>query len=499
MSHASRITFDRDALQMFRDRTVAVLGDVMIDRYVSGVIDRISPEAPVPVLNYKAERAVLGGAANVAANVVSLGGRGRLVGVVGHDDSAATLRAMCEGVGVDAGGMVVDPGRPTTIKTRFVAQDQQLLRMDNENAGALGPLARENLLAAATDAIGASHAVVLSDYGKGVLADGLAAELIDRAHAGGCLVLVDPKSADLSVYRGADLLTPNLAELAKAAGVSTSALATDQAVVETTRGLIEKFGFGAIVVTLSARGMAVVHAEGEATVLPTRALEVYDVSGAGDTVAATIALGLAARFPLEQAAGLANHAAGVAVAHRGTARVTAAEVARAMAREQQVDKVAQRKQAVEAVRAWQDGGLSVGFTNGCFDIVHPGHIHILSSAAAACDRLVVGLNSDASVQRLKGPERPIQDEASRAAVMAALHAVDLVTVFDEDTPAELIAALKPDVLVKGADYALEDIVGADVVTARGGKVVRVPLVEGKSTTAIANRIRTTDPAREETV
>lgn len=469
---------------------VCVVGDAMVDRYVSGAIDRISPEAPVPVLLYGTERAAPGGAANVAANVASLGGHARLVSVVGPDETADTLRDLCRKHKVDHAGLIVDPGRVTTVKSRFVALDQQVLRLDRETTGPLDQATRGAILAAVRKAIETAAVLVLSDYGKGVLREGLAAELIDCAREAGVRVVVDPKSEDFGEYRRADVVTPNLSELARAARTSPAALAEDPAVVAAARSLVESHGLGAALVTLSERGMAAVPADGPATLLPTRAQAVFDVSGAGDTVVAAVALGLAAGLDLVQAAQIANCAAGLAVAQHGTVQIPHADLARAVVgRDAGSDGPSDLSGAARIAAAWREQGLVVGFTNGCFDILHCGHVKLLAEAAAACDRLIVGMNSDASVRRLKGPERPIQDQAARAAVLAALRAVDLVALFEEDTPAALIEAVRPDVLIKGADYAEHQIVGADGVLARGGRVLRIPLAPGFSTTAIAERLR----------
>lgn len=469
--------------------TICIVGDAMVDRYVSGTIERISPEAPVPVLRLGSERAVPGGAANVAANGASLGGTVRLVSVVGPDEAASTLRALCRDHGVDCTGLVVDPGRVTTVKTRFVALDQQVLRLDHETTGPLDGTARRAVLDAARAAMDGAAVLVLSDYGKGVLRDGLAAELIDCARDLGVQVVVDPKSDDFGEYRRADVVTPNLMELARACRTTPDALAEDAAVVKAAGILVDRHGLGAMLVTLSERGMAAVPAAGEATVLQTRAQAVFDVSGAGDTVVAAVALGLAAGLDLKAAAQIANSAAGLAVAQHGTVQIAHADLVRAVIGHEAASQAPTGAAAASRLAAaWRAQGLVVGFTNGCFDILHHGHVKLLSEAAGFCDRLIVGLNSDASVTRLKGPERPIQPQAARASVLAALRPVDLVVLFEEDTPAVLIEALKPDVLIKGADYATHEIVGAADVVARGGRVVRVALEPAVSTTAIAARL-----------
>lgn len=470
----------------FAGKTVLVLGDVMLDRFIYGTVDRISPEAPVPVIAVERETAMLGGAGNVARNVAALGGRAVLIGLIGDDDAGRALSAMlADEPGLKA-DLVVEAGRKTTEKVRYISGAHQMLRVDREDR-------RPGDAAALVEAFGAHLAgadvVVLSDYAKGVLSDGVVRRAIDAARAAGKPVIVDPKSRDLARYDGATLVKPNRKEAAEATGVvgvgdeaaedagaAILAVAPHLDAVLITRG-----GAG---MTLSARGGAAVH-------LPATAVEVFDVSGAGDTVAATLALAVAAGATLSDAARLANLAAGLVVSKLGTDVVTASELtalARSAAGEPAEIKIADRAQARDIVAGWRARGLKVGFTNGCFDLLHPGHVSLLSQARAACDRLIVGLNTDASVQRLKGPTRPVQKEAGRATVLASLSSVDLVVLFDEDTPLDLIDAFRPDVLVKGADYTVETVVGSDLVLAYGGQVVLARLKAGQSTTALIERM-----------
>ena len=470
----------------FAGKTVLVLGDVMLDRFIYGAVDRISPEAPVPVIAVERETAMLGGAGNVARNVAALGGRAVLIGLIGDDDAGRALSAMlADEPGLKA-DLVVEAGRKTTEKVRYISGAHQMLRVDREDR-------RPGDAAALVEAFGAHLAgadvVVLSDYAKGVLSDGVVRSAIDAARAAGKLVIVDPKSRDLARYDGATLIKPNRKEAAEATGVVG---AGDEAAEEAGAAilavaphlnavLITRGGAG---MTLSARGGAAVH-------LPATAVEVFDVSGAGDTVAATLALAVAAGATLSDAARLANLAAGLVVSKLGTDVVTASELtalARSAAGEPAEIKIADRAQARDIVAGWRARGLKVGFTNGCFDLLHPGHVSLLSQARAACDRLVVGLNTDASVQRLKGPNRPVQKESSRATVLASLSSVDLVVLFDEDTPLDLIETFRPDVLVKGADYTVETVVGSDLVLGYGGQVVLARLKAGQSTTALIARM-----------
>jgi D-beta-D-heptose 7-phosphate kinase/D-beta-D-heptose 1-phosphate adenosyltransferase len=384
--------------------------------------------------------------------------------------------------------LIVEQGRQTTIKTRFSAGVQQLLRADHETSAVLTVESQANLLADAVKLLPQVGVVLLSDYGKGVLSKTLIRGLIDAARAAGLPVLVDPKGNDYSIYAGATLVTPNRKELREATGLPVD---DDDAIVAAARQLIAECSIDNVLVTRSQDGMTLVTGDGEACHLPAEAREVFDVSGAGDTVVAAMAAAIAAGSALLEAARLANVAAGIVVGKVGTAVVYASDLLASL-RHSEIDavdaKVANRAVAVDQIARWHRKGHKIGFTNGCFDLLHPGHISLLSQARAQCDRLVVGLNSDQSVKRLKGESRPVQSETSRATVLASLANVDLVVVFDEDTPYELIAALRPDVLVKGADYTVEQVVGADLVQGWGGRVVLADLAAGHSTTATIARM-----------
>ncbi len=467
---------------------VLMVGDVMLDRYVSGEVERISPEAPIPVLRVARETAMLGGAGNVAANVAALGGVGAFVALLGDDDAGAEIRHLVKLlVGIEP-FFSVDAGRRTTLKTRFVGGNQQLVRADVET---LEPIDGEILDALCThvrSAVRDQGAVILSDYGKGVLHTKLLRVIIEEAQANAVPVVIDPKGREYARYKGADLITPNKRELADATGMPVD---SDADVIAACEHLIASCELRGVLATRSAQGMTLVRAGHEPVHFKTQAREVYDVSGAGDTVAATLALALAAGADAKDAARLANIAAGVVVGKSGTATVSAHELSQTlhhMDLDRAEAKSAGLDQAVVRVRSWRKRGLKVGFTNGCFDLLHPGHIALLEQARQSCDRLVVGLNSDASIKRLKGEARPVQGEAARAAVLGALSAVDLVVLFSEDTPLCLIEALQPDVLVKGADYSVETVVGADMVQAYGGVVLLAELIPGHSTTETIRRL-----------
>jgi D-beta-D-heptose 7-phosphate kinase/D-beta-D-heptose 1-phosphate adenosyltransferase len=462
---------------------VLVVGDVMVDHYVSGRVSRVSDEAPVPIIEVGAERWTPGGAANVAANIRALGGAAVLLGVVGEDPIAAMLDGMLAKFG--GGGeqkLVPDPNRPTTIKTRYMGGQHQIVRVDRERRSILPEAAETKLLEGVAALAPQAGAVMISDYAKGVLTDRVLKAAIAAGKAAKKPVVVDPKRADWAGYAGADLITPNRRELSLATGIACS---TDAECDEAAAQAIAKTG-AAILLTRSEKGMTLYRKNHPPLALPAKAREVFDVSGAGDTVAAVTALGLASGLSIETSVGLANVAAGIVVAKRGTAVALPDEIAAELGHPHTAGGrgALSLEETVRLRGEWGRAGLKVGFANGCFDILHPGHVALIRAAAEACDRLIVALNSDASVKRLKGPARPAQTETARAEVMAALRGVDAVVIFGEDTPLEAITRLEPDVLVKGADYTEDKIVGADIVKAKGGRIVRVELVEGQSTTRI---------------
>jgi D-beta-D-heptose 7-phosphate kinase/D-beta-D-heptose 1-phosphate adenosyltransferase len=482
--------FDRH-LSELAGQTVLCVGDLMLDEFVYGEVSRISPEAPTPVIAVKRSELMVGGAGNVARNLVSLGTRCIFVGVVGKDDAG---RALTEALGTHPlieFHLVVDAARATTRKVRFVSEHHSahLLRADWEVAGPVDSASEDALIGHAIAAMPRAGAVVLSDYAKGALTPRVIRAVIDAANAQGKPVVVDPKGIDYSIYRGATLITPNRQELADA---THRAARTDDEVAAAASELGRTLGARAVLVTRSEAGMTLV-GEGAPIHVPAYPVRVRDVSGAGDTVVAVLSAMLAMQADFESAMRAANAAAAVVVGKRGTATLSVAELrsrilpAASLAPEEKI--VFDWAMLDEHVDEWRKQGLRVGFTNGCFDLLHPGHVKLLAGARAACDRLVVGLNGDASVTRLKGATRPVQPVQSRAEVLAALEAVDLVAVFDEDTPEKLIGRVKPTVLVKGSDYSREQVVGREIVEALGGEIVLIDLVPGQSTTAMVERSR----------
>ena len=462
-------------------RRVLVLGDAMLDRFLYGAAERLSPEAPVPVVRLARRDSMAGGAGNVARNLAALGGEPVLLALAGEDADGAELAALLG----PAARLLRAPGRRTTAKLRVIAARQQVVRVDEEEARPATAAEEAALLAALRAALPGAGALVLSDYGKGVLTEGVCRAAIAAARAAGVPCLVDPKGTGYARYAGADALTPNAKELAEATGMPVG---TDAEAEAACRALLARVAVGAVLATRSEKGMLLVPRDGPAQAVPAQAREVFDVSGAGDTAIATLALAVANGRALPDAMRLANAAAGVVVGKLGTATCSAAELDHALREAEGAEgAVLPWADAARLVREWQGQGLRVGFANGCFDVLHAGHVRLLRDARRHCDRLVVALNDDASVTRLKGPSRPLNPLGDRAAVIGALAAVDAVIAFAEDTPLEAILALRPDRLFKGSDYAPHQVVGAAEVASWGGATVLLDLLPGRSTTAIAAR------------
>lgn len=475
-------------LSRFAGLRVLCVGDVMLDHFVYGTVERISPEAPVPVLRIERETRMPGGAGNVARNLSALGASVTLVGAVGRDTDGDALDTLLSTEPGLRPRLIRASDRPTSLKVRHVAGGQQMLRADRETSTPLDPEAEHEVCAAIAAEGPAADIIILSDYAKGVLTPAVIAAACSVARSRAIRVIADPKSTDLTRYRGVHVLTPNARELARATGLE---ITTDEGVLAAARLTIANAGLEALLVTRSEQGMTLVTADGTATHLPAQAREIFDVSGAGDTVIATLAAAIAAGAPLPVAAALANLAAGIVVGKAGTAVVRPDEITEALHATRlrgASAKVRTAASALDLVQTWRARGLSVGFTNGCFDLVHPGHVSLLAQARGQCDRLVVGLNTDASVRRLKGEARPVNPEHARAIVLAAMESVDAIVLFDDDTPIQLIRALRPDVLVKGADYALAEVVGSTEVIAWGGRVFLAQLTPGQSTTGIVARM-----------
>lgn len=468
---------------------VLVIGDLMLDRYLWGDVDRISPEAPVPVVRVTRNTERLGGSANVAANLTGLGLEAALAGHVGVDAEGARLEAMLREAGIRP-VLTQSPARPTTTKTRIIGGHQQMLRLDQEDNSAHADAASQALLESVLNEMDTWRpgALILSDYAKGTLTTDVCQRLIAAAHARCIPVLVDPKGHDYRKYRGATVLTPNQKEAAEACNCG---LRDIEAILSGAEQLRLSLGLDFLPVTRGEHGIALLEDKGISH-LPATAKQVFDVSGAGDTVIATLAAGLLAGLDAAECCRLANLAAGVVVGKVGTVPVTRTELLHEIEWQdaaRQEDKLCDEDALLRRAAYWRARGEKIVFTNGCFDLLHAGHVTYLEAAREQGDRLVIGLNTDRSVTALKGPSRPVIQERDRARVLAALESVDAVVLFDEDTPERLICRLLPDVLVKGGDYRPEDIAGGDCVRRNGGEVHVLTFVDGRSTSSVIAAIK----------
>jgi D-beta-D-heptose 7-phosphate kinase/D-beta-D-heptose 1-phosphate adenosyltransferase len=477
----------------FQSIHVLVIGDVMLDRYVWGSVDRISPEAPVPVLRSVHTTRVPGGAANVCMNVAGLGARATQAGFWGNDLEQRELGELLNNAGVETSGMTVS-SHPTISKTRVMARQQQLLRMDVEDLGARPESEHEALLEGALRLVSEADAVILSDYAKGALSPALCRGVIEAARRRGIPVLVDPKEKAFDKYAGATTICPNLSELSLATGIDRANL---DELITAGQKLVGEVGIDFLTVTMSEKGILLLFPDSSVH-SPARAREVFDVSGAGDTVIATMATCLASGLDAESAVNLSNLAAGIVVGKTGTAPISRNELVAELTISTTMtspEKVLDNERLMVRIAEWRAMGHRIVFTNGCFDILHVGHITLLEQCRQYGDKLIVAINSDASVQSLKGPTRPVVGESERARVLAALASTDAVTIFDEQTPLTLIRKIRPDVLVKGGDYTTATVVGADDVISWGGRVEIVATVPGYSTTNTIARMKT--PAAQE--
>jgi len=462
--------------------SVAIVGDVMLDEYIIGDTERISPEAPEPIIEERERIYIPGAAGNVALNISELGAHARLFSVIGNDQDGIQFRRILRGAGVDDNGILTVDHRPTTRKTRLIARGNQMLRVDRETTDPIDT-STEKLLVESISAL-SEDVIVVSDYAKGVVTTSLLLSLTDT----GKKVIVDPKSTNFSKYSGTFLVTPNYVELCRAAG--TRDIPRDE--IETvSREMMDKYDIAHFLITLGLDGMLLVAGEGPVSHIHTQAREVYDVTGAGDTVIAALSSAVAAGATLTDACYVANIAAGIVVGKHKTAAATPGEIMNYAFGPSASEKIVETETVKERVAELKNAGKKVVFTNGCFDLLHIGHITYLNEARELGDILVVGLNTDRSVRKLKGENRPIIPEMERSHVLAALECVDYVVLFDEEKPLNLIKAVRPDVLVKGADYTKEQVVGHEIVESYGGTVSLIPVINNASTTTIIKRIKET--------
>ncbi|PYU10164.1 MAG: bifunctional heptose 7-phosphate kinase/heptose 1-phosphate adenyltransferase [Acidobacteria bacterium] len=470
----------------FYGRRVLVVGDLMLDRYLWGAVERISPEAPVPVVRLDHKTHVAGGAGNVAVNLRGLGCAVSLAGIVGDDEDGRQLLELLQNVSVGTAAILAAPGRPTICKTRILGGRQQMLRVDVEKAGELSSELQGALLERIETQISGCSAIILSDYGKGLLSASVCQAIIRRGRELSIPTFVDPKGLHYEKYAGCDAISPNRMELVAATSTDHSDL---DLLLQKGEQLRNHLGIQSLVVTLGELGITLIES-GSVQRFPALAREVFDVSGAGDTVIATTGAAIAAGLPLHEAIRLANVAAGIVVGKLGTVPISKDELIARLASDRETsqgDKICSQESLMKRAAQWRVSGQKIVFTNGCFDLLHVGHLALLEQAKREGDCLVVALNTDRSVRSLKGSGRPIISEDARARIVAALPSVDAVVLFDEETPLGLIRAIKPNVLVKGGDYSEEEVVGANDMKSWGGKVSLIPLVEGSSTTEILKR------------
>ncbi len=465
----------------FNKTRMLVIGDIMLDRYWHGATERVSPEAPVPVINVTRQDDRPGGAANVALNTAALGAQTHLLGLVGKDEAAAVLSSRLQAAGV-ACHFTNTSSEPTITKLRAISRNQQLIRMDFEQR--FSASYASDLNKSVAEHLDAADVVILSDYNKGTLSD--CQSIIKLAKAQGKQVLVDPKGNDFSRYKGATLLTPNMSEFEAVVGHCE----TEEQIINRGAELITQLGLECLLITRSEKGMTLLQKEGTETHFPAQSHEVYDVTGAGDTVISTLAAALGAGQSMQEAVAIANMAAGIAIGKLGTYAISGPEIGKAIAATKRSARgVVSEEQLQIAVEDARLAGEKIVFTNGCFDILHAGHVGYLEQARQLGQRLVVAINSDASVKRLKGEGRPINSEDRRMIVLSSLEAVDWVVCFDKPTPEHLLELIKPEVLVKGGDYGIEGVVGGDFVRSYGGDVQVLSLLDNCSTTAIVEQIK----------
>lgn len=460
---------------------VLCIGDVMLDKFVYGDVERISPEAPIPVFNIKSDKFMLGGAGNVASNLSGLGAKTRFITVVGNDMAGNSIKELIATIPNITSTLISEKERRTSIKTRYIAGGQQMMRTDDETVALINKNTRQRILKLAETALNNYNVLVIADYAKGIFSSDFTKQLIKLAKKAKIPIIVDPQGNNYKRYQGVDIVTPNRKELSLATSMPAN---SDKQIKMAANKLISDHNIHSILATRSGDGMTLINSDSFVT-YTAEAQEIFDVSGAGDTVVATISASLSAGIDLKQAVKLANISAGIVVAKAGTAVAYINDIMEKLEnREAQNDniKILNIKSAVNRVKIWREQKLKIGFSNGCFDLLHPGHIATINAAKATCDKLIIGLNDDTSIKRLKGNQRPIQSQEIRAQILSSLTSVDAVVIFSEDTPIKILKNLKPDILIKGGDYKIKMLPEANTVKAYGGKIILTSILKGHSTT-----------------
>ncbi len=480
-----------DNLSKLSSANVLCIGDIMLDRFVYGEVSRISPEAPIPVLNIQDKKYMLGGVGNVIANINGLTAKPHLITIIGDDLAGDRVKRQVSEISQDISGIITDKSRPTTIKTRYLSLGQHLLRTDTEQLEAISQDIETEVINKVQEKINEIDVIVLSDYGKGLLTKSLIQAIITLGNKNNKTIIIDPKGTDYRIYKGATIVTPNRKELSEAtSGMKTK---TDDEVRAAAYKLILQSGVKSVIATRSEDGISIIETENKPIHIKTDVKKVYDVSGAGDTVVAAISSGIGSGMSLEESAEIANIAGGIVVGKTGTSIIKIEEIERKisykMARKKDLEKNNYSLEEIVILsNEWKEEDLKVGFTNGCFDLLHPGHLSLLKLAKSRCDKLIVAVNSDISVKKNKGPTRPIHNETSRSMMLTALEYVDAVIIFDSETPMPQIEAIKPDILIKGGDYTIETVVGADYIHSYGGEVYVAPSDISFPTTKIIEKI-----------
>jgi D-beta-D-heptose 7-phosphate kinase/D-beta-D-heptose 1-phosphate adenosyltransferase len=486
----SKLDITIDDLKRYEDLHILVIGDIILDRYIWGSVERTSPEAPVPIVRVESESWVLGGAANVAHNLISMGAKVSLAGIIGRDDNGLKVTQLLDESGIQHQLVVADSSRPTILKTRILAQGQQMIRVDRERQDLVSNEVKKRLLARLEKLIGRVNGIILSDYAKGLLTPDFLSKIISAAHAKRRPIVCDPKALDFKKYRGVDILTPNSREAQDATRI---AIKDEASLRKAGFTLLCNLRSKAIAITRGREGVSVFYDRNKVRHIKAHPREVFDVTGAGDTFISHLSLALFSGAPVVEAAELGNYAAGIAVTKLGVAIITPNELLAFIREETGGEKRKSLQELQRIVHTLRNRGKKIVFTNGCFDLLHIGHIEFLQQAKRLGDCLIVGLNSDSSVRELKGPPRPILNETERADILAALHCVDYVTIFYENTPEPLIRALRPDILVKGKNVSPEEVVGHEIVKSYGGEVKRLPLFRNVSTSQLLEGILTAAP------